>query len=423
MTESISPEVVKLKLKILADAAKYDASCASSGSQRKREAGGVGNTEGMGICHSYTPDGRCISLLKILLTNFCLYDCKFCINRVSSDTKRAKFTPEEVVWLTLQFYRRNYIEGLFLSSGIFESIDTTMEHLIRVAKLLRVEHKFGGYIHLKVVPGASEELIAEAGRWADRVSANIELPSQSDLDSLAPAKKLDVAFGAMTEMKDHIQKAKDERHLRFAPKFAPAGQSTQMIVGATPSSDRLILSQSEKLYHDFSMRRVYYSAYSPIPNADAVLPVQTPALVRENRLYQADWLLRFYGFESSELLTEAEPNLDLEFDPKSAWAIQHREFFPVDVNLAERERLLRVPGFGVRNVERILQLRRYKKVTRLDLLKLKVPWKRARFFVTTSDHNPNVYLLDRSHLSDLVKDRNPQLSLFETQVSAKTGEV
>lgn len=421
---SISSAAVKAKLAILADAAKYDASCASSGSQRKREAGGLGNTEGMGICHSYTPDGRCVSLLKILLTNFCVYDCKFCINRISSDVKRARFTPREVVWLTLEFYRRNYIEGLFLSSGILGTIDDTMEELIEVARSLRQDHKFGGYIHLKVVPGASQELIDEAGRWADRISANIEMPVQSDLNDLAPAKTILSAQTTMTEIKDRIDTALDEKkNLKTAKPFAPAGQTTQMIVGATPSTDATILKTSENLYGSFKLRRVYYSAYSPIPFAHALLPVTRPSLVREHRLYQADWLLRFYGFKSEELTTLNAPNLSLDLDPKTSWAMNHRGFFPVDVNTAPREDMLRIPGIGVRNVERLIQLRRFHKITLLDLAKLRIVIGRAKYFVTTADHNPDVFKLEKLSLGSLLKPKDQQLSLFETAVEAKSGQL
>lgn len=419
----ISADKVKAKLEILADAAKYDASCSSSGSRRKREKGGMGNVEGMGICHSYTPDGRCVSLLKILLTNFCIYDCKFCINRITSDVKRAKFTPAEVVWLTLQFYRRNYIEGLFLSSGIFESIDRTMEDLVEVARSLRQDHKFGGYIHLKVVPGASPEMVAAAGRWADRVSANIELPTQPDLDQLAPAKTIVSTHKSMSQIKGEVDRAKDERHFRYKTPFAPAGQSTQMIVGATPASDTDILGQSQSLYDGYKLKRVYYSAYSPIPNADALLPVERPALVRENRLYQADWLLRYYGFKADELTTADEPNLDLQLDPKSAWALRNRYQFPVDVNTAPKEMLMRVPGFGVRNVERIIEFRRVQKLTSFDLRKMRVVWKKAKYFVCTADHNPDVNLLDRSNLQSLMKPENKQLSLFDSLTGITSGEI
>ncbi|WP_413569011.1 putative DNA modification/repair radical SAM protein [Bdellovibrio sp. HCB117] len=416
--------LLKSKLSVLADAAKYDASCSSSGSQRKRDPKGMGNVEGMGICHSYAPDGRCISLLKILMTNFCIYDCKYCVNRVSSDVKRAKFSPEEIVTLTLEFYRRNYIEGLFLSSGIVESSDSTMEKLILVAKTLRQAHRFQGYIHLKVVAGASQELIEEAGLWADRVSANIEMPAQPDLDLLAPAKTIESATTSMDQIAEKVKETKEEQKKTFrAPRFAPAGQTTQMIVGATPSSDSLILQSSQNLYKKYSLRRVYYSAYSPIPHADVLLPTEQPPLIRENRLYQADWLLRFYKFDASELTSAEDPNLALDMDPKTAWALKHREYFPVNVNTASREQLLRVPGFGVRNVERILQMRPFRKITLMDLAKLRVPLKRARYFVITSDHNPDVMLLDSQHLKESVAPSSNQLSLFDLAVTAKTGEL
>ena len=409
-----SLSVLQKKLAILADAAKYDASCSSSGGNRKRDPGGMGNSEGMGICHSYAPDGRCISLLKILLTNYCIYDCKFCINRVSSDVKRARFTPEEVIWLTLEFYRRNYIEGLFLSSGIIGSSDATMEELIRVARGLREIHKFNGYIHLKVVAGASQELTEEAGKWADRISANIEMPVQADLDVLAPAKTIEAATRTMAEISDKLIEIKDNlRHFKSTPKFAPAGQTTQMVVGATPSSDSKILITSQGLYKKYSLRRVYYSAYSPIPNADALLPEKKPSLVRENRLYQADWLLRFYGFKAEELVDESRPNLDLDIDPKTSWALVHRESFPVDVNTAPRSALLRIPGMGVKNVEKILALRRVHKISLMDLKKLHVSISRAKYFVVTSDHNPNVWMLDSESLSARLRPAGEQLSLFD----------
>lgn len=424
VTTPISPSNVKRKLAILADAAKYDASCASSGAFRKRDPKGLGNSEGLGICHSYTPDGRCVSLLKILLTNFCIYDCKFCINRVSSDTKRARFTPEEVVWLTLEFYRRNYIEGLFLSSGIVESSDTTMEQLIEVARSLRQDHRFNGYIHLKVVAGASEELIIKAGLWADRVSANIEMPQQADLNTLAPAKKIETVTDAMAQIQAKDLETKDDRKkFIHVPKFAPAGQSTQMIVGATASPDSLILSSAQKLYGDFGLRRVYYSAYSPIPNADALLPVTAPSLVRENRLYQADWLLRYYGFKAEELTTADAPNLSLDMDPKTMWALNNRHFFPVDVNTSPKEALLRVPGIGVRNVERILQMRPFRSLTVDDLKKLRVVMSRARFFITAADHNPDVLLLDSLKLQKKIQPVSEQLSLFDLKQTAGSGEL
>ncbi len=405
---------IQKKLAVLADAAKYDASCSSSGGQRKRDAEGMGNSEGMGICHSYAPDGRCISLLKILLTNFCIYDCKFCINRVSSNVQRARFTPEEVIWLTLEFYRRNYIEGLFLSSGIIDSSDATMELLIRVARGLREKHRFNGYIHLKVVAGASQELIEEAGKWADRISANIEMPVQPDLDLLAPAKSLASATKAMEQISDKLIETKDTAvHIKSTPKFAPAGQTTQMIVGATASPDAEILKTSEKLYKKYSLRRVYYSAYSPIPNADALLPAEKPSLIRENRLYQADWLLRFYGFEANELVNAQTPNLNLDIDPKTGWALNHRESFPVDINKGSKSALLRIPGIGVKNVERILQLRRFHKITLADLKKMNVAISRAKYFVITADHNPNIWLLDKEDLNLRLKPKAVQLSLFD----------
>lgn len=413
--EVISSTAVKAKLQILADAAKYDASCASSGSHRKRQKDGMGNTEGMGICHSYTPDGRCVSLLKILLTNHCIYDCKFCINRVSSDTKRAKFTPAEVVWLTLEFYRRNYIEGLFLSSGIVGSSDQTMELLIEVAKRLRLEHRFGGYIHLKVVAGASQELIQQAGLWADRISANIELPVQADLNLLAPAKTIEAAETSMHQIKEKVDETKeDQKKFQKVQKFAPGGQTTQMIVGATDSTDQSILGVTEKLYSSYNLRRVYYSAYSPIPHADALLPAEKPSLVREHRLYQADWLLRYYDFDSHELFTEKNSNLSLDFDPKTSWALANRHFFPVDVNTASREQLLRVPGFGVRNVDRILETRRFRKLRCEDLKRLRISWNRSRFFIQAADHNPDLLLIDDLNLQDRLKPPERQLSLFDT---------
>ncbi|QDK39317.1 putative DNA modification/repair radical SAM protein [Bdellovibrio sp. NC01] len=418
--------LIKSKLSILADAAKYDASCSSSGSHRKRDAKGMGNVEGMGICHSYAPDGRCISLLKILMTNFCIFDCKYCVNRVSSDVKRAKFSPDEIVTLTLEFYRRNYIEGLFLSSGIIESSDATMEKLIQVAKTLRQVHRFNGYIHLKVVAGSSQELIEEAGLWADRVSANVEMPVQKDLDILAPAKTIESATTSMNQIAEKVSEAKEEQKKSFrfrAPKFAPAGQTTQMIVGATGSTDSLILNSSQSLYRKYALRRVYYSAYSPIPHSDVLLPTEQPQLVRENRLYQADWLLRFYNFEAQELVNDENPDLPLDMDPKSAWALRNRQYFPVDVNSAAREQLLRVPGLGVRNVERILQMRPHRKISLLDLGKLRVPLKRTKYFVITSDHNPDVFLLDSQHLKKNIAPESTQLSLFDIKQTAVSGEI
>ncbi len=415
---------VRAKLAILADAAKYDASCASSGSKRSNRGKGLGDTNKVGICHSYTPDGRCVSLLKILLTNYCIYDCRYCVNRVTSDTPRARFTPAEVVQLTLEFYRRNYIEGLFLSSGIIQSPDYTMEQLIAVARSLRDEHEYYGYIHLKAVPGASEELMAMAGRYADRLSANIELPTNDDLQKLAPEKtRVDIET-TMGQLGMRIAEAKHEaKKSTNAPRFAPAGQSTQMIVGATPSSDAAILDTASTLYAKHKLRRVYYSAFSPIPHADDRLPGQPPPLVREHRLYQADWLMRFYGFDVSELTTPAAPNLDEKIDPKLGWALRNRAFFPVDVNKAPKEALLRVPGLGVRNVMRIVKIRRFHKVTIEDLVKLRVSLTKTRPFVVTAEHNPDALRVDRDDLAQRVAAPDPQLELFSAATSARSGEV
>ncbi len=415
---------VQDKLAILADAAKYDASCASSGSKTTRAGSNIGSTEGMGICHSYTPDGRCISLLKILLTNFCIYDCQYCVNRISSDTRRARFTVPEVVTLTLDFYKRNYIEGLFLSSGIIQNPDYTMEQLTEVAKVLRKEHKYGGYIHLKTIPNANEDLIEEAGRWADRLSVNIELPTENDLVQLAPEKKKPVIVNAMQGISEKISETRADRKRGFkSPRFAPAGQSTQMIVGATPTPDSKILQTASELYGGQKLRRVYYSAYSPIPHADARLPGQSPPLVREHRLYQADWLLRFYGFKAAELVTEADQNLSLEVDPKLAWALANRHCFPVDVNTACREQLLRIPGIGARSVKRLLSIRRFQHIRTCDLKKLKVAWNRAKYFVLTSDHNPALKNLDMLDLQRKLRPATQQLMLFDAMQSATSGEV
>ena len=425
---------VRHRLSVLADAAKYDASCASSGSKRKAVADGLGNAEGMGICHSYTPDGRCVSLLKLLLTNICIYDCQYCINRISSDVERARFSPEEVVQLTLDFYRRNYIEGLFLSSGVLKSPDYTMEQLVRVARSLREEHGFGGYIHLKAVPGASPELLTEAGRYADRLSANLELPTEDDLARLAPDKTHAAVEAAMRTIQHGILVAEDARpkpsldvDVNRAPRsedgalivrpersFAPAGQSTQIIVGASPASDHQILGAASTLYERHGLRRVYYSAYSPIPHEDPRLPAKAPPLVREHRLYQADWLLRFYGFRADELTDPSRPDLSLELDPKLAWALVHRELFPVDVNKAPREQLLRVPGLGVRNVQRILKLRRNRSLRLDDLAKLRVPVRRTAPFVITADVRPTsgAPSLDALDLGRKLAAPNRQLELF-----------
>lgn len=415
---------IRVKLTVLADAAKYDASCASSGSRREGNGKGLGSTTSIGICHSYTPDGRCVSLLKILLTNYCIYDCKYCINRVTSDTPRARFTPEEVVWLTLEFYRRNYVEGLFLSSGIIKSPDATMEELIRVARLLRETHHYNGYLHLKAVPGASEDLMAQAGRWADRLSANVELPTDPDLRALAPEKTMPVIRQTMTQLGWRIQQSKDDRRQSAkAPAFAPAGQSTQMIVGATPTSDAEVLSTASDLYGQHKLRRVYYSAFSPIPDSDGRLPSISPPLLREHRLYQADWLMRFYGFKAAELTTPTQRNLDLSADPKLAWALRHREFFPLDLNKAGRFAMLRVPGIGARNVDRILKIRRLHRIRLDDLGRLRISLRKVRPFIVTDDHNPDAMRIDRDDLADYVAPPDRQMLLFEAAGSAASGEV
>lgn len=378
----------------------------------------------MGICHSYTPDGRCVSLLKILLTNYCIFDCQYCVNRVTSDTPRARFTVDEIVDLTVQFYKRNYVEGLFLSSGIIQNSDYTMQQLTLVAKKLRTEHHFGGYIHLKTIPGADEELITEAGLWADRLSVNIELPTEMDLKQLAPEKKKPQIVSAMSGIKEKIDEIKSDKKAGMRPpKFAPAGQSTQMIVGATATPDSEILKTANELYLGQRLRRVYYSAYSPIPHADSLLPGKSPPLIREHRLYQADWLLRFYGFDVNEIVVRGDQNLDLEIDPKLAWALQQRDYFPVDVNSASREQLLRIPGIGARSVERILSIRRHKRLRTDDLKKLRVAWKRAKSFVVTEDHNPALADLDRGDLKRLIAPKQKQLSLFDTFDAALKGEL
>lgn len=415
---------IRRKLVVLADAAKYDASCASSGVKRAGNGRGVGSATGVGICHSYTPDGRCVSLLKILLTNYCVYDCRYCVNRVTSDVERARFTVEEVVWLTLEFYRRNYIEGLFLSSGILKSPDHTMEELVRVARELRTTHAYNGYIHLKAVPGASDGLLAEAGRWADRLSANIELPTDPDLRALAPEKTGPVIRETMGQIAGRIAVARGERkESPAAPNYAPAGQSTQIIVGATPSPDAAILGRASELYAAHRLRRVYYSAYSPIPDCDGRLPHAAPPLLREHRLYQADWLMRFYGFQANELTTAKEPNLEAEVDPKLGWALRHREFFPVDINKAGREAILRVPGIGARNVGRILKIRRWRKIRMEDLGRLRVSMKKVKPFVVTADFNPEAMRIDDEGLRGRVAGEDRQMMLFETKVSSVTGEV
>ena len=429
------------KLAILADAAKYDASCASSGTVKRDSSGGrgLGSTEGAGICHSYAPDGRCISLLKVLLTNWCTYDCLYCVNRVSSNVPRARFTVDEVVRLTLDFYRRNCIEGLFLSSGIIRSPDYTMEQVVEVARVLREEHDFRGYIHLKTIPEASAELLARAGRYADRLSINIELPSADGLQSLAPEKDGQAIRRSMARLRLHIEEAKDARRptaaraapalkpaRAAAPRFAPAGQSTQMIVGADASDDRRILGTSATLYGSYQLKRVYYSAFSPIPDASRALPPAAPPLMREHRLYQADWLMRFYGFAHDEIVDADDGMLALDIDPKLAWALRHRERFPVDLNRAPKEMLLRVPGLGVSSVDRLLQARRARTLRLDDLARLRVPLKKVLPFVTVPGGAGGVggvggaggRGLDRADLAARLRPAPRQASLFDEPAAA-----
>lgn len=377
---------IREKLTILADAAKYDVSCSSSGSNRKNQNKGLGDT-GNGICHTYTEDGRCVSLLKILLTNFCIYDCAYCVSRRSNDVKRAAFTVDEVVELTIEFYRRNYIEGLFLSSGIFKNADFTMERMVKVAKKLRLEHNFNGYIHLKSIPGASEELLYEAGLYADRLSINLEMPTELGLQLLAPEKSHKEVQDGLGIVNNKLIQFKNERKIiKSTPKFVPAGQSTQMVVGATPETDKDIMYTADAYYKNFNLRRVYYSGYIPI-SEDNRMPVMgsQPPLLRENRLYQTDWLLRFYGFEIQEILNDVHPNLDTQVDPKLSWALRNPHFFPVDINTADYEMILRIPGVGVKSAKKILQARRFGKIHIYQLKKLGIAYNRAKFFMNCAD--------------------------------------
>ena len=373
------------KLKVLAESAKYDVSCASSGTVRNNPSRGLGNTVGgMGICHSFTEDGRCISLLKIMLTNYCIYDCAYCINRKSNDVQRTTFSVSELVELTIEFYRRNYIEGLFLSSGVVRSPDYTMERMVRVVKDLRTVHHFNGYIHLKSIPGCSQVLIGEGGLYADRMSVNLEIPTEQNLKLLAPEKDFKSVFTPMRFIQQGMLQSQEERRkFRYAPRFVPAGQSTQVIVGASPESDKEILYVSSALYQRPSMKRVYYSGFIPVNAYDKRLPavLQTP-LVRENRLYQADWLLRFYQFRVDEIVDDSFPNLDMEIDPKLSWALRHPEFFPVDVHTADYATLLRIPGVGVKSAKLIISSRRFGRLTSEQLKKIGIVMKKAQFFIT-----------------------------------------
>lgn len=383
LQERMDHDRIKEKLNILADAAKYDVSCASSGSTRRNKNKGLGNSTGMGICHSYSEDGRCISLLKILLTNVCIYDCAYCVTRKSNDIPRAGFKVQEVVDLTINFYRRNYIEGLFLSSGIFKDPDYTMERLVRVAKKLRLEEHFNGYIHLKSIPGASDELMKEAGLYADRLSVNIEIPTVSGLKLLAPEKNRADFVKPMAAVRNEISRYQSEKKLlKNTPLFAPAGQSTQLIVGAAGESDMEIMYAAKYYYKKFNLKRVYYSGYIPVSN-DRRLPglgTQVP-LLRENRLYQTDWLMRFYGFSLPEILCAENPNLDMEIDPKLSWALRNLNLFPIDVNSAEKAMLLRIPGLGVKSVHKILHARKFRKLNWEHLKKIGLALNRAKYFI------------------------------------------
>ncbi|PSL24342.1 putative DNA modification/repair radical SAM protein [Dyadobacter jiangsuensis] len=416
-------ERIREKLGILADAAKYDVSCSSSGSNRKNENKGIGDAEGSGICHTYTEDGRCVSLLKILLTNHCIYDCAFCVSRRSNDIKRAAFTVEEVVELTMNFYRRNYIEGLFLSSGIFKDADYTMERLVRIVKKLRQEERFNGYIHLKTIPGASDELLHEAGMYADRMSINLEMPTETGLKLLAPEKSHAEVKKPLKYIQSNITQFESEKALiKSVPKFVPAGQSTQIVVGATPESDKEILYTANAFYQNFSLKRVYYSGYIPISN-DARLPVigSQPPLIRENRLYQADWLMRFYGFNVREILNDVHPNLEADVDPKLSWALRNLDQFPVDINTADYYMILRVPGIGVSSALKIVQARKFGRLYQSHLRKLGIAFGKARHFIRYADSPVQLKEYEAGHIKGLIlseskskyqKNALNQLSLF-----------
>lgn len=411
------------KLSILADAAKYDVSCSSSGSKRKNENKGLGNAEGPGICHAYTEDGRCVSLLKILLTNHCIFDCAYCVSRKSNDVKRAAFTVQEVVDLTLNFYRRNYIEGLFLSSGIFKDADYTMERLVLIAKKLRTEHKFNGYIHLKTIPGASEDLIREAGLYADRLSVNVEMPTEQSLKLLAPDKKREDMIKPMTYVRNEIIANREEKKsLIKTPLFAPAGQSTQMVIGATPESDWQILKMAGLFYDQMKLKRVYYSGYVPVSNDNRLPAIGTPVpMVRENRLYQADWLLRFYDFTVDEIVTPDNPFLDMQIDPKLGWALRNLHQFPVDINKADLELIKRIPGIGVQSAQKIWEARKFNRLTWDHLKKFNIAASRAKYFLNMKvdyfqpkDYTPEQirsFILSASH-TKYAPNHSPQLQLF-----------
>lgn len=414
-------ERIKEKLAILADAAKYDVSCSSSGSNRKGVKGDLGNTSAFGICHSFTEDGRCISLLKILLTNHCIYDCVYCVSRRSNDIKRAAFTVEEIVDLTINFYRRNYIEGLFLSSGVFKDPNTTMERLVRVAKKLRLEERFNGYIHLKTIPGASDELIREAGLYADRLSINLEIPTKEGLKLLAPEKDHKQMLSNVEFVKNELAiNTIEKQKYKHTPKFAPAGQTTQMIIGATNETDQKIIHVADYMYQKLSLKRVYYSGYVPVLQDSRLPSLQSQVpVVRENRLYQADWLMRYYGFAPNEIVDERQPFLDLEIDPKLAWALRNSHLFPIDINQAPREMLLRIPGVGVRSVQKILMARKFQTLNYYDLKKMGVTLSRAKYFITCSGATPLAGTIDPLRLRGLLlgQSHSKHKQLFTGQLS------
>lgn len=425
---------IQEKLRILSDAAKYDASCSSSGSQRKNTPGGIGTGSNAGICHSFSADGRCISLLKVLLSNCCIYDCQYCVNRSSNDVERASFTPREIAKLTIEFYKRNYIEGLFLSSAVIRNPDYTMEQIIRTIELLRHEYRFNGYIHAKAIPGASPDLVSRLGFLVDRMSVNIELPSRESLRLLAPQKNKENILTPMKQIKNNISESRQELTLyKHAPKFAPSGQSTQMIVGATGESDKAIMTLSQGLYQKMNLKRVFYSAYVPI-GTNPLLPTTAPPLLREHRLYQADWLLRYYGFTTEELLSDKNPYFSNIVDPKCQWALAHLEQFPVDINTAPYEMILRVPGIGVRNALKIVKARRYTRLTFEDLKKMRISLKRAKYFITINGKAyQNLWLRQELITPMLLSEKNVpgfgQVSLLDDETTREdcikclTGEM
>ncbi len=425
---------IQEKLRILSDAAKYDASCSSSGSQCKNTPGGIGTSSNAGICHSFSADGRCISLLKVLLSNCCIYDCQYCVNRSSNDVERASFTPREIAKLTIEFYKRNYIEGLFLSSAVIRNPDYTMEQIIRTIELLRHEYRFNGYIHAKAIPGASPDLVSRLGFLVDRMSVNIELPSRESLRLLAPQKNKENILTPMKQIKNNISESRQELTLyKHAPKFAPSGQSTQMIVGATGESDKAIMTLSQGLYQKMNLKRVFYSAYVPI-GTNPLLPTTAPPLLREHRLYQADWLLRYYGFTTEELLSDKNPYFSNIVDPKCQWALAHLGQFPVDINTAPYEMILRVPGIGVRNALKIVKARRYTRLTFEDLKKMRISLKRAKYFITINGKAyQNLWLRQELITPMLLSEKNVpgfgQVSLLDDETTREdcikclTGEM